>query len=81
MTKKGTNDFQKLAGIAQWITSLGRVQLNFPVNQLARYNAAPREGHTQDMEQIFVFLNKWIDRFLVTKGEKEPAFINYLKTK
>ena len=40
--EKGINNFQKLAGIAQWITSLGRADLNFPINQLAQYNAAPR---------------------------------------
>ena len=77
--EKGTNDYQKLAGIAQWITSLGRADLNFPVNQLARYNAAPRTGHTQDMIQMFAFLNKWTDRYLITEGKTEPDFIKDLK--
>ena len=40
--EKGINDYQKLAGIAQWITSLGRADLNFSVNQAAFFASRNR---------------------------------------
>ena len=33
------------------------------------------------MEQMFAFLNRWTDRYLITKGKKEPEFIKELKIK
>lgn len=50
--------FQELIGILRWATELGRVDILFEVSLLSQYQAAPRQGHMQQIFHIFGFLKK-----------------------
>ena len=51
--------FQSLIGCANWLVTLGRFDIAYPVNTLSRYSLAPREGHLRAMMSIFGYLKKW----------------------
>ena len=56
--------YQMLVGITQWLVSCGRMDVNYAVTSLSRFNAAPREGHLEMLLHVFGYLkkfhNKWI---------------------
>lgn len=49
--------YQQLMGLAQWLITIGRIDLNFSVISMARFNASPQVGHWQFVERIFGYLN------------------------
>jgi hypothetical protein len=48
-----------LVGCANWIITLGRFDILYATNVLARYNAAPRMGHYKAMQRVYGYLTKW----------------------
>ena len=56
--------YQMLIGIAQWLVSCGRMDVNYAVTSLSRFSASPREGHLDMLLHVFGYLkkfrNKWI---------------------
>ena len=48
--------YQMLCGCAQWAVSLGRFDIQYAVNTMARFAVCPREGHMKRMLRIFGYL-------------------------
>ena len=48
--------YQMLCGCAQWAVTLGRFDVQFATNTLARYATMPREGHLKRMLRLFGYL-------------------------
>ena len=49
--------YQMLIGSAQWAVTLGRFDIQYAVNTMARYSSQPREGHEKRMLHVFGYLN------------------------
>ena len=48
--------YQMLVGMGQWAVTLGRFDVQYAVNTMARYSAAPKKGHFLRMFRIFGYL-------------------------
>ena len=78
---KDHRTYQMLIGIAQWLVSCGRMDINYSVTSLSRFNASPREGHLEMILHVFGYLkkfrNKWIEfnagKFKVEKSNVYKA--------
>jgi hypothetical protein len=50
--------FQEMIGMLRWAIELGRVDILLEVSMLSAYQAAPRQGHLDQLLHIFAFLKK-----------------------
>ena len=50
--------YQELIGILRWATELGRTDILHEVSILSQYQAAPREGHLEELLHIFGYLRR-----------------------
>ena len=50
--------YQELIAVLRWATELGRVDILLEVSLLSQYQAAPREGHLEQLLHIFAYLKK-----------------------
>ena len=48
--------YQMMIGCAQWAVTLGRYDIQYATNTLARYAVAPRKGHFKAVTTIFGYL-------------------------
>ena len=48
--------YRALIGSANWLVTLGRFDIQFATNALARFSMAPREGHLAMVKRIFGYL-------------------------
>ena len=48
--------FQELIGILRWATEIGRVDILTELSMLSTYQAAPRQGHLEQVFHIFAYL-------------------------
>lgn len=55
---KEASHFQSLVGILRWIVELGRVDIACEVSMMSSHLALPREGHLQQLYNIFAYLKK-----------------------
>mmetsp|Transcript_5914 Transcript_5914/g.9070 ORF Transcript_5914/g.9070 Transcript_5914/m.9070 type:complete len:287 (-) Transcript_5914:332-1192(-) len=53
---QGTNYFQELIGVLQWVIELGRVDILLEVSLLSSHLALPCTGHLQQVYHIFGYL-------------------------
>lgn len=60
----GHRKFQQLIGIAQWLVTIGRIDLNFATCSLSRFSAAPRKNHLKEAERMFKYLNQYPERWI-----------------
>jgi hypothetical protein len=56
LDSKQASVYRGLIGSANWVVTLGRFDIAYAVNNLARYNMAPRQGHFQAALHIFGYL-------------------------
>ena len=54
----GITIYQELIGELRWAIEIGRVDIGHEVSVLSSYQAAPRDGHLQQILHIFTFLKK-----------------------
>ena len=47
--------FQESIGVLRWAVEIGRVDINTEVSMLSSYQAAPREGHLDQVYHIFAY--------------------------
>ena len=80
MDAKGITIYQRLIGIGVWLTTIGRIDILYPINQMSRYSSAPREGHLKLLKGVFQFINKWRNRGIVSRGADTIPFWNQIKT-
>ena len=57
--------FQSLIGVLRWIVELGRVDICLEVSMMSSHLAMPREGHLEQVLQIFSHLKKYHNTELV----------------
>ena len=48
--------YRGLIGSANWMITLGRFDIAYAVNTLARYNMTPRQGHLDAMCRLFGYV-------------------------
>ncbi len=48
--------YRGLIGSANWVITLGRFDIRYATNTLARYGMAPREGHFTAIQRVFGYL-------------------------
>jgi hypothetical protein len=65
--------YQMLIGCAQWAVTLGRFDIQYATNTLARFASAPREGHLNRCKRLFGYL-KYNDK---AKLRMDPSDPNY----
>jgi hypothetical protein len=58
LTENERAQYQILVGCGNWVITLGRydVQAHYAVSTMARYSAAPRQGHVAAMMRLFGYL-------------------------
>jgi hypothetical protein len=61
LDKKNCSVYRGLIGSATWIITLGRFEIYYAVNTMARFSAAPRTGHQQAMKRVFGYLKRFDD--------------------
>jgi hypothetical protein len=61
---EGHRKFQQLIGIAHWLVTIGRIDLNFAVASLSRFSAAPRKNHLKEAIRMFKYLNAHPERWI-----------------
>ena len=57
--------YQSLIGVLRWIVELGRIDICLEVFMMSSHLALPREGHLEQVFQIFVYLKKYHNTELV----------------
>ena len=57
--------YQSLIGVLRWIVELGRVDICLEVSVMSSHLALPREGHLEQVFQIFAYLKKYHNAELV----------------
>jgi Reverse transcriptase (RNA-dependent DNA polymerase) len=65
-----TQLYQSYVGIIRWAIELGRIDLAFSGGVMARFSAAPRQGHMQDILRIFAYCKKHIDSKVVFEAKR-----------
>ena len=51
--------YQSLIGVLRWIVELGRFDICLEVSMMSSHLALPREGHLEQVFQIFAYLKKY----------------------
>lgn len=57
--------YMSLIGVLRWMVELGRIDLTCEVSMMASHSAMPREGHLQQLLQIFGYLKNYHNSRLV----------------
>jgi hypothetical protein len=60
-----TQLYQSNIGVLRWAVELGRIDLAHSAGVMARFSAAPREGHMQSVLQILAYCKKHIESKVV----------------
>ena len=66
-------EYQSMAGMAQWRTTLGRLAICYAVSSLSRFCSGPRDGHYKRMVRLFGYLKKYPDKSLSIDG-RNPIY-------
>ena len=53
--------YRAMIGSLNWIVTLGRIDIAYAVNAMARFNMNPREGHYEMAKRIFGYLRRYPD--------------------
>ena len=72
--------YQMLIGCAQWAVTLGRYDIQYATNTLARYAAQPRRGHYDRALRLFGYL-KHYDKARILFDPSDPNYegLDFLK--
>ena len=60
-------------GVLRWCIELGRVDIAIEVGMLSRFQAAPREGHLEQLFHIFAYLKRY-NRSAMVFDHTQPEF-------
>ena len=64
-TEKEGTLYRSMIGSANWIVTLGRFDIAFALQSLARFSMAPRVGHLKRMKRLFSYLKDHDDGKLI----------------
>lgn len=71
--------YMSLMGILRWAIELGRIDIHVEAGLMSRFQAAPREGHLDQVFHIFAYLKNYSHSRLVF-DTTEPIFTNLNET-
>jgi hypothetical protein len=54
--------YRMMVGSLNWLVTLGRWDVHYAAQTLARYSQAPREGHMEAMERVYGYLKHYAKR-------------------
>ena len=60
-----------LIGCAQWSITLGRIGVTFAVQTMARFTAAPKEGHMKRMLRLFGYQKAYLKYGILVDPEEQ----------
>jgi len=55
---EGVKHYQSLVGAAQWLISLGRLDIATAIMTMSSFRVAPRKGHLERMQRIYGYVSK-----------------------
>ena len=58
LDSNGITTYQELIGMLRWSVEIGRVDILTELSMLSSYQAAPRQGHLEQIYHIFAYLKK-----------------------
>ena len=64
--------YRMLIGSAQWAIILGRIDITFATQTMAKFSSSPREGHMQRALRIFGYLKAYSKLGIVYSKEQHP---------
>ena len=70
LTENERTQYQMLVGCGNWVITLGRYDVHYAVSTMARYSAAPRQGHVAAMLRIFGYLKYYKKHRIVVDPTK-----------
>ena len=70
---KGIKLYQMLIGSAQWAVTLGRYDIQYATNTMARYSSCPKVGHLKRVVRIFGYL-KHHQKFRIVFNNNPPNY-------
>jgi hypothetical protein len=59
LNAKEASQYRAMIGSANWIITLGRVDICYAIQAMSRFNMAPRIGHLEAMKRVFGYLKKY----------------------
>jgi hypothetical protein len=66
--------YQQLIGIAQWLVTIGRLDIAYALNSLSRFSSSPREEQLTHAIRIFKYLKKAPEKWVnLDPGEHVPG--------
>jgi hypothetical protein len=72
-TKEQVSQYQSMLGSLQWIITIGRFDINPAVMTMSGFHIAPRIGHLERLQRIYVYLPKM--RFAsISVRTEEPEY-------
>jgi hypothetical protein len=73
LDNKRHREYQSMAGMAQWLTTLGRLDICYAVSSLSRFCSCPREGHYTRMIRLWGYLRKYPDKS-ISIDARDPIY-------
>jgi len=73
LTGEDISKYRMMVGSANWLVTLGRYDIHYTVNTLARHMMMPREGHMHAMKRLFGYLLQNY-KFSIIYDTEEPNF-------
>ena len=52
-------EYQSLIGIAQWLVTLGRLDIFYAISSLSHFSCCPHEGHIRRLFRVWGYLKKF----------------------
>ena len=68
--------YRMMVGSLNWLVTLGRYDVQYSSNTLARYLMLPREGHMKAMRRVFGYLKHYA-KFPIVYDTTRPDFTKY----
>jgi hypothetical protein len=73
LNEKGIKIYQMLIGSAQWAVTLGRYDIQYTTNTMARYGSCPKAGHLKRVIRMFGYL-KHHQKFRIIFNNDPPNY-------
>jgi hypothetical protein len=73
LDEKGIKIYQMLIGSAQWAVTLGRYDIQYTTNTMARYGSCPKAGHLKRVIRMFGYL-KHHQKFRIIFNNDPPNY-------
>jgi hypothetical protein len=73
-----TTLYQSYIGILRWAVELGRIDLNHFASTMAKFSAAPRQGHLSALIRCFAYVKKHLQsRIVIDPAERDWTHVDW----